>query len=108
MIFWFCPPQRMVLFPEEVHTSKSMRKLLRSGKFTITEDQAFERVIRSCSEYHRLRNSATWISEDFITAYSNLHHIGRAHSIEIWQSGQLAGGMYGVSTGKIFLWGKHV
>lgn len=102
VIFWFCPPERMVLFPEELHISKSMQQLLRSDKFRITTNQAFSRVIHLCAQVHERQQSATWINADFISAYNRLHTMGHAVSIECWQQQKLAGGLYGISMGKVF------
>ncbi len=102
MIFWFCPPERMVLFPDELHISKSMQQLLRSDRFHITTNQAFGRVIQLCAQVHERQQSATWINDDFIHAYNRLHEMGHAVSIECWQQQQLAGGLYGIAVGKVF------
>lgn len=102
IIYWFCPPARMVLFPEELHISHSMKRTLHSKKFRVTKNQAFEKVIRSCAAVHSQQKSDTWISDEFIEAYTALHHSGHAHSVEVWQQDQLAGGIYGVVIGNIF------
>ena len=100
--FWFCPEERMVLFPNELHVSRSMKKVMRSGRFQVTEDRAFEEVIRACAEVHEQIDFDTWIDDEFIRAYTQLHHLGYAHSIEVWEEEKLVGGMYGISIGKIF------
>lgn len=101
-IYWFCPPERMVLFPEHIHISNTMKKVLHSKRFRITEDADFARVIRSCATVHREQDHGTWINEDFIQAYTELHRLGFAHSIEVWHGEELVGGMYGVAIGKLF------
>lgn len=102
MIFWFCPPERMVLFPDELHISRSMQQLIRSGRFRTTANQAFNRVIRLCAQVHAQQHAGTWISDDFIRAYQKLFEAGHATSIECWHQQQLAGGLYGITIGRIF------
>ena len=101
-VIWHCPDPRFVVFPENVNVSKSMRQVLNRKEFTITADTSFEQVIRACAETPRRKQDGTWITPDMIAAYIELHHLGLAHSIEAWKDGQLAGGLYGVSLGKIF------
>jgi leucyl/phenylalanyl-tRNA--protein transferase len=95
-ILWHSPDPRFVLFPEKLHVSQSMRKVLRQGVFEIRFDTDFPRVIRSCAETRRKGQRGTWITRDMIAAYSELHRLGFAHSAEAWQNGELAGGCYGV------------
>ena len=102
VIYWFSPPQRFVLFCSEIKISRSMKRVLKSEKFSVTEDQAFDAVIRSCAQVHKETKGSTWIDDDFISAYNKMHETGRAHSIEVWHEGKLAGGMYGIAVGKIF------
>ncbi|MEO5674786.1 MAG: leucyl/phenylalanyl-tRNA--protein transferase [Chitinophagales bacterium] len=102
MIHWFSPPRRFVLFPSSIHISKSMAQLLRSGEFSITQDKAFAQVIQTCANRHRINKGATWIDDSFIKAYTAMHELGYAHSIEVWHDGILAGGLYGIVSGKIF------
>ena len=103
-ILWFAPHERCVIFPEKVKVSKSMRKLLQSGVFHITWDQAFEQVIRNCADVDRTKQGqdGTWITDDMQQAYMNLHTLGLAHSVEVWQGDTLVGGLYGVVTNKVF------
>ncbi len=96
MFFWYSPDPRLVLFPERIIISKSMQKVMKSGEFEITIDKAFDRVIEACAGVPRRNQPGTWISTDFIIGYTSLHRIGRAHSVEIWQHGELVGGLYGV------------
>lgn len=102
IIFWFCPPERMVLFPKDLRISKSMQQVLRSNKFRVTENEAFDQVIQMCAKVHARTKTVTWISDEFIAAYSKLHQQGIARSIEIWQHDELAGGLYGIVVGNIF------
>lgn len=95
-ILWWSPDPRMVLFPEEFKVSKSLRKLLMKMEFTITEDQAFEEVIRQCAEIPRPGQAGTWITEEMVQGYMDLHKKGVAHSVEIWEEEELVGGLYGI------------
>lgn len=99
---WFSPDPRLVLFPEKIKVSKSMQQLLKSGRFTITYDTAFEDVIKKCAATPRKNQDGTWISDDFIEAYIDLHRMGHAHSVEVWHNEVLAGGLYGVETNGVF------
>ncbi len=100
-ILWWSPDPRMVLFPERLKVSRSLDKLIRQGVYTVTLDQDFGGVIRACSE-PRGPDGGTWITEDMIEAYTRLHELGHAHSIEAWFDGELAGGLYGVALGRVF------
>ena len=100
-ILWWSPDPRMVLFPDEFKISKSLRKTLIKGQYEIRCDSGFEQVMRACSMPREGQNG-TWIQEDMIAAYVRLHHMGFAHSIETWMDGELAGGLYGVSIGRMF------
>lgn len=104
-IVWYSPPERMVLFPEELRVSKSMRQVLKKGNFEITENTAFEEVIYYCKNVERKDQDGTWITNDMEEAYINLHKKGIAKSVEIWQLNetkerQLVAGLYGVDLGK--------
>ncbi|HEV2851951.1 MAG TPA: leucyl/phenylalanyl-tRNA--protein transferase [Thermoanaerobaculia bacterium] len=101
-LLWFCPDPRFVLVPEEAHVSRSLRKEMRRGTFEVRADTAFREVIRGCSSKPRPGQGGTWITRDMIEGYTGLHEEGLAHSIEAWQDGRLAGGLYGVSLGSIF------
>jgi len=100
--FWFAPNPRLVIFPDKVNVSKSMSKVLRSGQFHITFNQAFHEVIRQCAQVPRSDQSGTWISDEFIIGYTQLHHLGHAHSVEVWDGDKLVGGLYGVETNGVF------
>ena len=101
-ILWWCPDPRFVLFPEELKVSKSMKKILRDGVFSFTENQCFQEVMLACKNAYRKDQDGTWISDCFIESYSILHRHGFAKSIEVWQNGELVGGLYGVQVGNVF------
>lgn len=101
-ILWWCPDPRCVLFPDRIKISKSMRSVLRRQPFQITVDHCFEDVISSCQKISRNGQEGTWITDKMLKAYCYLHHLGVAHSVEIWQESTLVGGLYGVSLGKVF------
>ncbi|MES9901464.1 MAG: leucyl/phenylalanyl-tRNA--protein transferase, partial [Sedimenticola sp.] len=100
-ILWWSPDPRMVLFPEKIRISKSLRKSLRNRPFEVTFDHAFERVIRACGEPREAENG-TWITEEMVSAYCQLNSLGYAHSVEVWRDDLLIGGLYGVAIGKVF------
>jgi len=100
-ILWWTPNPRAVLFPSEFHMSRSLRRDLRKGVCSLATNQAFESVIRACAA-PRARESGTWISPDMMAAYTQLHRMGYAHSIEVYQQEQLIGGLYGVAMGRVF------
>lgn len=101
-IIWWSPDPRFVLFPDELHISTSMKRVIRSNRFTVTFDTDFSSVIQQCAVSARKGQESTWITKDMIDAYGNLHELGYAHSVEVWQEDKLVGGMYGVSLGKCF------
>ncbi|MBU2670747.1 leucyl/phenylalanyl-tRNA--protein transferase [Actinoplanes bogorensis] len=98
---WFCPSPRVVLVPGQINVSRSLRKVMRHEPFTITYDRAFGAVIAACAEIHGA-NGGTWISDAMLEAYSRLHELGFAHSVEAWNGDRLVGGLYGVSLGAAF------
>jgi len=101
-ILWWSPAPRTVLQPENFHTSKSLNKLSRQNRYKITQNQAFESVIKQCAA-PRNNQPGTWIVEDMVDAYIEMHKAGFARSIECWDSGdELMGGLYGMSLGKVF------
>jgi leucyl/phenylalanyl-tRNA--protein transferase len=100
-VLWWSPDPRMVLFPQEFRVSRSLRKTLRNKVFEVRADTAFEQVMRACAA-PREGQAGTWIHEDMIAAYTGLHDMGRAHSVESWQDGELVGGLYGVGIGRMF------
>jgi leucyl/phenylalanyl-tRNA--protein transferase len=101
-IVWYCPSERMVLFPDEIKVSKSMQKIIIKNKFVITENKAFKEVIYNCKSIDRKDGFGTWITDDMEQAYINLHKKGSAKSIEIWLDDQLVGGLYGLEINNIF------
>ncbi len=101
-ILWWSLDSRLVLFPEELKVSKSMRPYFNQRKFRLTCDQKFEQVMRGCQAPRAGQRFGSWITEDIIEAYSRLHELGFAHSVEVWQGRELVGGLYGVSLGKCF------
>jgi leucyl/phenylalanyl-tRNA--protein transferase len=100
-ILWWSPDPRTVLFPARLKISKSLRKTLRQGRFRVTMDHAFRRVIAACAA-PRPGSSGTWITQEMANAYGALHETGRTHSVECWLDDQLVGGLYGVSIGRVF------
>lgn len=101
-ILWWSPTPRCVLYPDQVHLSKSLKKRLRRGDYQIRCNTAFTEVINACATTPRKDGLGTWINEDMIAAYCALHEQGFAHSIEAWQKNQLVGGLYGVAIGGVF------
>lgn len=100
-ILWWAPNPRMVLFPGELHLSRSLRRTMAKSELTITADRDFAGVIEACAG-RRPYASGTWITEAIRSAYLTLHEMGVAHSVEAWQDGELVGGLYGVAMGRIF------
>ena len=100
-ILWWSPDPRFVLFPDELRVSRSMRQFLKKGAVRITFDRAFRAVISACRR-PRLGQDDTWITPEMREAYCALHDLGYAHSVEVWQGEELAGGLYGVSLGRAF------
>lgn len=96
-IIWWSPDPRMVLFPEKFRASKSLRKTMRSGRFEVTRNKAFNEVIDNCASVKRTGQKGTWIIPEMRTAYKNLHKAGLAESFEVWQEEKLVGGLYGVN-----------
>ncbi len=101
-ILWWCPDPRFVLFPEELKISKSMRKILDRNVFTFTENKDFRRVIENCQNANRKRQTGTWLSDELMKAFIQLHRYGLAKSVEVWQDGELVGGFYGLLIGSVF------
>ena len=101
-ILWWSPDPRLVLDLNDFKISRSLRKTLKRKVFQVTLDHAFEEVIRACAVVPRVAQNGTWITNEMLKAYVNLHGLGYAHSVESWFGGKLAGGLYGVSLGKCF------
>ncbi len=100
-ILWWSPAPRCVIRPQRIHVSRSLTRHLRRTDFTVTLDRDFESVMCLCAA-PRADGMGTWISEEMITAYVDLHQLGFAHSLEIWQDGAIAGGVYGIKLGGVF------
>jgi leucyl/phenylalanyl-tRNA--protein transferase len=101
-ILWYSPHERFVLYPQELKISKSMRQVLRSGKFRVTTNTCFAEVIKACSVAPREDQDGTWITDDMQAAYIKLHQDGYAHSVEVWEQNELVGGLYGIWVGEVF------
>lgn len=100
-ILWWSPDPRFVLFPNELRVSRSMRQFMKKGSLRITFDQAFREVIAACRR-PRPGQNGTWITKEMREAYTDLHDLGFAHSVEVWREKELVGGLYGVSLGSAF------
>jgi leucyl/phenylalanyl-tRNA---protein transferase len=100
-VLWWSPDPRMVLFPRELHLSRSLRRVIRSSQFAVSLDRAFDDVVAECAA-PRANQDGTWITPDMMSAYSSLAELGFAHSVEVWQDNTLAGGLYGVALGRVF------
>ena len=100
-ILWWSPDPRMALFPHELKVSRSLNKILRNREYEVRADTGFRAVMQACAE-PRPEQGGTWISDEMIAAYCELHERGFAHSIETWIDGELAGGLYGVALGGMF------
>jgi leucyl/phenylalanyl-tRNA--protein transferase len=98
-VLWWSPDPRAVFELEEFHVPKRLARTIRSGRFQITVDKDFYGVMKGCGEG---REEGTWITDDMIEAYGQLHRLGHAHSLEVWHDNKLAGGIYGVSVGGLF------
>ncbi len=102
-IIWYSPNPRMVIFSKDLKISKSMKKIIRKKEFKITFNQNFEQVIYNCKTIFRASDQGqTWITNEMEQAYLNLHKLGIAKSVEVWQNNQLVGGLYGVDLGNVF------
>jgi leucyl/phenylalanyl-tRNA--protein transferase len=92
----------MVLFPDQVKISKSMRAVLRKKQFEVTFNNAFDDVVEACAKVKRFGQNGTWITPGLMEVYSTLHTQGHAHSVEVWEEGVLVGGLYGIDLGTVF------
>lgn len=100
---WYCPQQRFVIFPDEIHISHSMRQLIRSQRYQVTINKDFDGVIHGCAmAQDRNTTEGAWLGPDMIRAYTEMHHQGFAASVEVWDNGQLVGGLYGITIGAAF------
>ncbi|MFV1448814.1 leucyl/phenylalanyl-tRNA--protein transferase [Maribacter sp. HS] len=102
IILWWSPDPRMVLFPNQIKVSKSMKKVIRNKQFRLTKNTCFEKVLEYCSSVPREGQDGTWITEAMKTAYIKLHENGIAQSYEVWEKDKLVGGLYGVDLGHVF------
>ncbi len=100
-ILWWSPDPRAVLWPADLHVSRSLRRTQRRATFAVSTDTAFDRVVHECAAPRPGRES-TWITPEMAAAYGRLHHAGYAHSIECWHGSGLAGGLYGIAIGRVF------
>ena len=101
-LLWWSPDPRMVLFPNQLKISKSMRTVLRKKRFEVTFNKAFDQVVEACAKVKRFGQNGTWITPGLMEVYSTLHIQGYAHSVEVWEEGSLVGGLYGIDLGTIF------
>lgn len=101
-ILWWSPSERMVVNPKDYKVSKSLRNIINRNIFEVTINKDFESVIKNCQEIERKDQDGTWISNDIIKSYTELHQLGKAKSFEVWQNGELVGGLYGVDLGHVF------
>ena len=101
-LLWWSPDPRMVLFPDQVKISKSMRAVLRKKQFEVTFNNAFDDVVEACAKVKRFGQNGTWITPGLMEVYSTLHTQGHAHSVEVWEEGVLVGGLYGIDLGTVF------
>jgi leucyl/phenylalanyl-tRNA---protein transferase len=101
-ILWYSPDPRMVITPNALHLSRSLKKIIYSSRFDVLVDTSFNNIIRQCQEAPRFGQSGTWIDDEMVKAYTNLHKEGYAHSYEVFENGELVGGLYGVALGAVF------
>ncbi len=102
LILWWSPDPRMILFPDRIRVSKSMKKVIEGGEFHMTKNRCCDRVIERCAAIKRKGQEGTWITEAMKGSYKELHALGYAVSYEVWQDEQLVGGLYGVDLGHVF------
>lgn len=101
-IVWYSPDPRMVLFPKKLKISKSMKQVIRKNQFRATFNQNFSEVIANCKNSYREGQGGTWITDEMEQAYINLHNLGVAKSVEVWEGNELVGGLYGIDLGHVF------
>lgn len=102
IILWWSPDPRMILYPDQIKISKSMRKVIRNEQFRLTKNTCFKEVLEYCSSVPREGQDGTWITDDMKNAYIALHEKGIAKSYEVWEDDSLVGGLYGVDLGDVF------
>jgi leucyl/phenylalanyl-tRNA---protein transferase len=101
-LMWYSPDPRMVLYPDDYHLPERLGRIIRQGKFAVAFDRDFDFVIGACAAVPRRRQRGTWITEDFVEAYTALHHSGWAHCVTVYSGGSVAGGLYGLAIGRVF------
>lgn len=101
-ILWWAPPERMVLFFEDLKISKSMRNVLNKNRFNVTFNTSFREVISNCKKIKRKEQPGTWITDEMVEAYCKLNELGFAKSVEVWEKNELVGGLYGIDLGHVF------
>lgn len=102
LIMWWSPNPRMVLFPDKIKISKSMKKVMENNQFRLTKNTCFETVLEKCSTIKRIGQNGSWITNEMKKAYLRLHQKGIAKSYEVWENDTLVGGLYGVDLGHVF------
>ena len=102
-VMWWSPDPRCVIYPEQLKVSKSMQKVMKDGVFSVSFDTCFLDVINHCRFIPRNGQFGTWITDEIVGTYHELHKMGYAHSVEVWQGDTLVGGLYGISLGSIFM-----
>lgn len=107
-LLWWSPDPRFVLFSEDLKVSKSMKQVLKKNKFSVTVNKDFKSVIKNCAIAKREGQLGTWITNDMIEAYTKLHQLGYAKSIEVWENSELVGGLYGVDLGNNVFCGESM
>lgn len=101
-ILWWAPPKRMVVNPKDYKAPKSLKTIINRNLFEVTINHDFANVISNCQKIERKGQEGTWISEKIVDSYTQLHHLGKAISFEVWQNKELVGGLYGVDLGHVF------
>lgn len=101
-ILWWSPDPRCVIWPEDIRVTRSLAKVIRSGRYEVTENLAYREVMKQCGS-PRPGSTGTWITDEMIEAYCELHRVGIARSLEVWQGHRLVGGLYGISLGRLFI-----
>ncbi len=101
-LWWHAPAERFVVAPGQVHINRTLRKVLAKHPYRISLDTCFQRVMEACANTPRPGQDGTWILPEMVTSYTQLHHMGLAHSVEAWQGDELVGGLYGVALGRGF------
>ena len=107
-ILWWSPDPRFVLFPDKLKVSKSMKQVLKKTNLRVTRNKSFDRVIDACSDARRSGQSGTWITKDMKQAYIELHNLGYAISVEVWDENELVGGLYGIDIGNRIFCGESM